>query len=155
MIGKSVTVSMTPPGGTKTTLVGIDAWDYNWQETYWFKEPLKLKAGTRLDIEALYDNSSKNPNNPRNPQTVVATARPRGVGPIWFQRWDRNNDGDITWREFLGPRDAFEQLDVDHDELIDPVEAEAATALASPTSPDADSAADGANRNSTLNVPPE
>ncbi|HEY4259834.1 MAG TPA: hypothetical protein VGM98_06735, partial [Schlesneria sp.] len=50
----------------------------------------------------------------------------RAVGPIWFQRWDRNNDGDITWREFLGPRDAFEQLDADRDDLIDPKEAEAA-----------------------------
>ena len=68
--------------------------------------------------------------NARMPQTTVATLKPRPVGPIWFQRWDRNNDGDITWREFLGPRDAFEQLDADHDDLIDPKEAEAATALA-------------------------
>ena len=71
LLGKSVTVSMTPPGGTRTTLVGIDAWDYNWQETYWFKEPLKLKAGTRLEIEAIFDNSSKNPNNPNNPPAGV------------------------------------------------------------------------------------
>ena len=71
LIGKSVAVSMTPPGGEKTTLVEINAWDYNWQETYWFKEPLKLKAGTKLEIEAIYDNSSKNPNNPRNPPALV------------------------------------------------------------------------------------
>ncbi|HLQ47081.1 MAG TPA: hypothetical protein VK137_20225, partial [Planctomycetaceae bacterium] len=69
------------------------------------------------------------PANPRLPQAVVETVKPRPVGPIWFQRWDRNNDGDITWREFLGPRDAFEQLDADHDELIDPKEAEAASSL--------------------------
>lgn len=71
LIGKSVKVSMTPPGGEKTTLVEIKEWDYNWQETYWFKEPLNLKAGTRLDIEAIFDNSSKNPNNPRNPPGLV------------------------------------------------------------------------------------
>ncbi len=64
--------------------------------------------------------------NPGMPQPTVAEARPRPVGPIWFQRWDRNNDGDITWREFLGPRDVFEQLDADRDELIDPKEAAAA-----------------------------
>ncbi len=68
--------------------------------------------------------------NVRMSQQAVATVKPRPVGPIWFQRWDRNNDGDITWREFLGPRDAFEQLDADHDDLIDPKEAEAAMALA-------------------------
>lgn len=61
--------------------------------------------------------------NPRMPQQPVAVVKPRPVGPIWFQRWDRNNDGDITWREFLGPRDAFEMLDTDHDNLIDPKEA--------------------------------
>jgi Ca2+-binding EF-hand superfamily protein len=64
--------------------------------------------------------------NPLMPVAQVETIKPRAVGPIWFQRWDRNNDGDITWREFLGPRDAFEQLDTDRDELIDPKEAEAA-----------------------------
>lgn len=68
--------------------------------------------------------------NPLMPTAVAEVVKPRPVGPIWFQRWDRNNDGDITWREFLGPRDAFEQLDADRDELIDPKEAEAANALA-------------------------
>ncbi len=68
--------------------------------------------------------------NVRMSTAVAEVIKPRPVGPIWFQRWDRNNDGDITWREFLGPRDAFEQLDADRDELIDPREAEAANALA-------------------------
>ena len=71
LIGKSVTISMTPPGGKKVPLVGVDAWDYNWQETYWFKEPLNLKAGTKLEIEATFDNSAKNPNNPNNPPALV------------------------------------------------------------------------------------
>lgn len=49
--------------------------------------------------------------------------RPPSSGPIWFQRMDRNGDGDLTWKEFLGPREVFHQLDADHDGLIDPVEA--------------------------------
>ena len=58
------------------------------------------------------------------PRPVV---QPRvAVGPIWFQRMDRNNDGDLTWKEFLGPRHVFEELDTDHDGLIDPKEAEKA-----------------------------
>ena len=44
-------------------------------------------------------------------------------GPIWFQRMDRNGDGDLTWDEFLGPRDVFHRLDQDHDDLIDKTEA--------------------------------
>lgn len=47
------------------------------------------------------------------------------IGPIWFIRMDRNNDGDLTWNEFLGPRDVFHRIDKDGDGLIDPQEAEA------------------------------
>ncbi|HVA47557.1 MAG TPA: hypothetical protein VNH11_14395 [Pirellulales bacterium] len=50
----------------------------------------------------------------------------RPIGPIWFQRMDRNNDGDLTWNEFLGPRKVFHGLDHDADGLIDPQEAEKA-----------------------------
>jgi Ca2+-binding EF-hand superfamily protein len=44
-------------------------------------------------------------------------------GPNWFRRMDRNQDGDISWREFLGPRPAFDKLDDNHDGLIDADEA--------------------------------
>ncbi len=52
----------------------------------------------------------------------------RERGPVWFQKMDRNHDGDISRREFLGPRDQFDRLDRDNDGLIDPVEASAAVA---------------------------
>ncbi|WP_020468158.1 redoxin domain-containing protein [Zavarzinella formosa] len=71
LIGKTVKVTMTPPGEKPVTLVDIHDWDYNWQETYWLKEPMKIKAGTKLDIEAVFDNSTRNPNNPRNPPAYV------------------------------------------------------------------------------------
>jgi Ca2+-binding EF-hand superfamily protein len=58
------------------------------------------------------------------PRLVAQSRTP--VGPIWFQRMDRNMDGDLTWKEFLGPRHVFEELDLDHDGLIDPAEAEKA-----------------------------
>jgi Ca2+-binding EF-hand superfamily protein len=45
------------------------------------------------------------------------------AGPVWFQRMDRNNDGDLIWNEFLGPRWVFDQLDADGDELLDTQEA--------------------------------
>lgn len=46
-------------------------------------------------------------------------------GPIWFQRMDRNGDGDLIWDEFLGPRDVFHELDTDGDSLVDSQEATA------------------------------
>jgi Copper type II ascorbate-dependent monooxygenase, C-terminal domain len=71
MVGKEIKVTMTPPDGQTALLFYIKDWDFNWQETYVFKEPLQLKAGTRLDLEAIYDNSTKNPNNPFKPPRTV------------------------------------------------------------------------------------
>lgn len=45
-------------------------------------------------------------------------------GPEWFRRMDRNQDGDVAWREFLGERKLFDQLDADANQLIDAKEAE-------------------------------
>lgn len=48
-------------------------------------------------------------------------------GPQWFRRMDRNQDGDLSRREFLGTRQQFDTLDTDQDDLIDVDEAEAVT----------------------------
>ena len=72
MLGREIKVSLKPPRGNPTTLVAINDWDYNWQESYFFKEPVKINVGTRLEVDAYYDNSSANPNNPsRFPLPVV------------------------------------------------------------------------------------
>ena len=44
-------------------------------------------------------------------------------GPVWFQRMDRNLDGDVAFEEFVGTPEQFEQLDVNGDTLIDVAEA--------------------------------
>jgi EF hand len=48
------------------------------------------------------------------------------TGPEWFRRMDRNQDGDVSKREFLGPLTTFLQLDQNTDGLIDADEAERA-----------------------------
>jgi Ca2+-binding EF-hand superfamily protein len=40
------------------------------------------------------------------------------AGPVWFRKMDRNHDGDVSRREFLGPRSQFDRLDRDKDGLI-------------------------------------
>jgi peroxiredoxin len=71
LLGKAIKVTMTPPGGPTQTLLEIADWDYNWQETYHFKEPLHVPAGARLEVDAVYDNSDNNPNNPFRPPRRV------------------------------------------------------------------------------------
>jgi len=46
------------------------------------------------------------------------------AGPVWFRKMDRNNDGDLSPREFLGPASKFSQLDANGDGLISRDEAE-------------------------------
>jgi Ca2+-binding EF-hand superfamily protein len=54
------------------------------------------------------------------PPTVGTTNR----GPIWFRKMDRNGDGDVSLREFLGTREQFDKIDTDGDGLISLEEAE-------------------------------
>jgi Ca2+-binding EF-hand superfamily protein len=55
----------------------------------------------------------------------VSIAGPRPArGPLWFRKMDRNGDGDVSRREFLGPKAAFDRLDLDKDGLISLEEAE-------------------------------
>jgi len=49
-------------------------------------------------------------------------------GPLWFQRMDRNGDGYVSMREFLGRKEEFQRIDSDGDGLISPEEADRAEA---------------------------
>jgi peroxiredoxin len=71
LLGREVAITMTPPNGQPQVLVHVADWDYNWQEVYFFKKKIAVKAGTRFDIDAVYDNSDKNPLNPSVPPRLV------------------------------------------------------------------------------------
>jgi Ca2+-binding EF-hand superfamily protein len=53
---------------------------------------------------------------------------PAGSGPEWFRRMDRNGDGDVTLKEFLGDEAEFKQFDTNTDGFIEPKEAAAVEA---------------------------
>ncbi|NBV47375.1 MAG: hypothetical protein EBR86_17500 [Planctomycetia bacterium] len=56
--------------GTRSTLLDIPRYDFNWQLLYRLHEPLALSAGDRIVFTAWYDNSAGNPANPDPAKTV-------------------------------------------------------------------------------------
>lgn len=50
--------------GTRTALLDIPRYDFNWQLSYDYAVPVELRRGTTLGIEAVFDNSAANPANP-------------------------------------------------------------------------------------------
>jgi hypothetical protein len=79
--GKSFEYRATYPTGETETLLIVPKYDFNWQLTYYLKEPKLLPKGTVLECVAHYDNSPNNPFNP-DPRSDV----------YW---------GDQTWEEML------------------------------------------------------
>ncbi|MDR3632454.1 MAG: ascorbate-dependent monooxygenase [Isosphaeraceae bacterium] len=70
-LGKDFLLNAERPDGSATTLVKIDRWDFNWQETYDLAEPLALSKGTTLRMRAHFDNSPANAVNPSRPPVEV------------------------------------------------------------------------------------
>jgi hypothetical protein len=72
---KQMKMTATLPTGETKTILWIDRWDFAWQERYYFADPMRLPAGTKLDVELHYDNSAENPSNPHDPPVRVAWGR--------------------------------------------------------------------------------
>jgi len=68
---KSMKMTARTPGGKTTPLLYIDDWDLDWQDTYTFREPIRLPAGTVISTQLVYDNTADNPRNPHSPPRRV------------------------------------------------------------------------------------
>lgn len=59
------------PDGGRQWLIHIRDWNFDWQDSYRFAEPVHLPAGSELVMEYSYDNSASNPQNPHDPPRRV------------------------------------------------------------------------------------
>ena len=71
MIGKEVRAWAELPDGKRKSLLEINDWDFNWQESYSYSQPFRLPRGTVIKAEFVFDNSADNPRNPNNPPKLV------------------------------------------------------------------------------------
>jgi hypothetical protein len=70
-IGKNFRAFAVTPDGDMVPLIRINDWDFRWQDTYQFKEPQVIPAGSVILLEALFDNTAANPANPNSPPKTM------------------------------------------------------------------------------------
>src|SRR5215212_458093 len=72
LLGRKMEVQYTPRNAAEQCLIRIDDWDFHWQGTYRYKQPIDVPAGSMLTLRSWYDNSSNNPRNPNDPPKPVS-----------------------------------------------------------------------------------
>lgn len=55
LLGRQIQLDLASPSGGTETLILIDDWDFEWQDTYWFKQPRK----TTRDLRQLGEQSAE------------------------------------------------------------------------------------------------
>jgi hypothetical protein len=79
--GKDFQYKLVYPDGTSKVLLFVPRYDFGWQLTYFFKQPVAAPKGSRLECVAHHDNSERNKYNP---------------DPTKFVTW-----GPQTWEEMM------------------------------------------------------
>jgi hypothetical protein len=98
--GKAMEIRARYPDGRVEHLLNVPRYSFNWQTTYFLKEPKLLPAGCTIESRAVFDNS---PNNPYNPDPKSAV------------KW-----GDQSWEEMhIGFMEIAFDAGADAEKIID------------------------------------
>ncbi len=81
--GKDMTYHLVYPDGRDEIVLNVPKYDFNWQLLYQPLKPIRVPKGTRMYVDAHYDNSVSNRANP-NPNRTVYLGR-------------------MTWEEMMAP----------------------------------------------------
>jgi hypothetical protein len=110
--GRSMVFSAQYPNGEKEILLDVPRYDFDWQLTYTPTEPKILPAGTRLAVQAVFDNSTANPDNP-DPAAWVRfgekTTDEMMVGFIHYTYVDKSKQVDMP--TFVVPEALKQQME--------------------------------------------
>ncbi len=89
LLGKSLKAYAIKPNGDTIRLISIPKWRFQWQYFYTFRSPVRIPKGSTIRLEAVFDNTSNNPNNPFNPPQLIG------------ERWDFGGSSMRTTDEML------------------------------------------------------
>jgi hypothetical protein len=132
--GKAFRYDATLPDGSTRSLLEIPRYDFNWQLSYRFAEPVILPAGTQLTATAWYDNSQNNPANPDPTRTVrfgPQTFDEMMIGYVEYHTAGQPLDPFASSPAIRGLRDIgsgagldalFKRLDKNSDDILSPDE---------------------------------
>ena len=101
--GKAMTYTLTYPDGREETILHVPRYDFNWQLEY--DTSIKVPKGTKLRVDAHYDNSANNRFNP-NPNRDVF------FGEQTWEEMMTGYLGVIVSDPSLDPRQLFEKKQV-------------------------------------------
>ncbi len=73
---KSVEAKAIRPDGSIEVLIVARDYRYDWQPAYFFKTPVQLPRGTRIEVTAYVDNSDNNRNQPNDPPVELKLNSP-------------------------------------------------------------------------------
>jgi len=62
--GKAAKYTAKFPDGREEVILDVPKYDFQWQHTYYFAEPLRVPTGTKITTQYWWDNSPANPANP-------------------------------------------------------------------------------------------
>lgn len=60
MLGTSIKMELLRSDGSSQCLLDIPHWDFHWQGSYQFEQPVAVKAGDQVKITCVWDNSPEN-----------------------------------------------------------------------------------------------
>jgi hypothetical protein len=81
--GKDMTYHLIYPDGRDEIVLNVPKYDFNWQLLYQPVKPIRIPKGTKMHVDAHYNNSTSNKFNP-NPNRTVYLGR-------------------MTWEEMMAP----------------------------------------------------
>jgi len=68
--GKSMDFVLELPDGKTRKLLNVPSYNFNWQRFYTYENPISIPAGSKITVNAVFDNSEQNEFNPDPTKTL-------------------------------------------------------------------------------------